>query len=122
VSWLAISAASSAFALACTGASTIPNEDNTGYERAPIAMTLQIDLSKHRWCQSPCRETEPIASVSKTEIVLKQDEYEDGDWLVVRLNRESGAYYSSWKAHGRTITETAQCQVQPFSGLPERRF
>lgn len=106
-----------AFDLVCSGWATFPDVDTKSDNRLPIAMTLRIDLENRRWCQSPCRNTSPIANVSATEIILSasRDEYE-------RISRESGEYWSESRFGDGRYYESAKCEARQFSGFPKLRF
>lgn len=117
-----IAAASTAFNLVCNGTTT-----TTGPASAPVekdfATVFRIDLSSERWCAQECKETNQIYSISNTKLVLKYVDSQDL-YLTQIINRESGSYFFmiNFIKDKVTVTATANCSVDVFTGFPIPKF
>jgi hypothetical protein len=119
------------FDLACTGRMTLTATQ--GARGAPIqqakafATRYRIDLVGRRWCAANCGAIDPIASVGRNQIVLRQPPTAQGGQSLT-LNRLTGALDGTvvmadpvrrMQATGRL---RAACRALPFSGFPARKF
>lgn len=107
-----------AFNLSCSGTNRIWG-GSLPATQTPWSTVLRISLEDMRWCSAECRETEPIVSVSPTQIVLISDPEIQTRFSI---NRESGllAYYMRGADLGFLISAT--CERSDFTGFPARRF
>lgn len=110
------------FNLICTG-TMVTAGGAQGNGSQPSRIEIRVDLSSRRFCYDDCRETQPIYSVSGTEIILRNETIPSESFSYFhRVNRESGASFSSVRMDGVTITSTGRCEPAPFTGFPARRF
>ncbi len=113
-------AAPAPFNLDCSG--TIQTTvGNIKEQPVPQKYELRVDLAAHRWCGGECRETHSLESVEPRELIMvNQRDGPNSTYMTV--NRESGAYYYSRVAANSSTVAKMQCERQPFTGFPERKF
>jgi len=119
---IGLAAAVAAFNLVCSGTTHIG--DVKKEHQSAYAQTFRIDLDAQRWCWGKCETTEPIYSVSATEIMLKlaQDKAA-GNETFISLNRENGAVLDRTKFNFQLfIMNTGKCEKAAFSGFPAKKF
>ena len=83
-----------------------------------------VDLQKMKYCPEFWCEHDgsvPVPDVNSKEIVFVDDS--EGDPTVFETVRRVDGYYSHRlvDSEGYTRVTTGSCQVEPFSGLPDRR-
>lgn len=117
---IALLLAASSFDLVCAGTiSTV--EQGKVSAKVPTKGRYRIDLDRGRYCTAKCTTSEPIYSVTSTEIVLRFQKYEDAGY-VTKINREDGSYTDVFMLGDSRIVDVGKCERAPFSGLPERKF
>lgn len=85
-------------------------------------ITYRIDLHAGRWCADDCAETQPVAGVQDTLILLKARDLSDFASEEISINRESGAYSMRGVPNVLFSYASGQCERAPFTGLPQPRF
>ena len=117
---IALMLASLAFDLVCTGTiSTV--EKGRSKNKEPTSVRYRVDLERGRYCLGKCTTTQPIHSVTSTEIVLRF--WQDGDaGYITRINREDGSYSDVMRLGDGRLVDIGKCERAPFSGHPDRKF
>ena len=95
-----------------------------GAEPARSTLILRIDLESRRYCMDQCFQTQPLTSVTESEIVLHDGPAGRSNVVVrSRVDLVSGSY--SLQASGsfggvnlEAINTSGTCQRAPFTGFP----
>jgi hypothetical protein len=96
-----------AFNLVCSVTAT------AGTSRARSTLILRVDLERWRWCISECRTTQPLVSVTETEIWFTSSRH---------VSRETGRYFDYNALPSGDFRAEGTCERAPFTGFPQRRF
>lgn len=112
---------SASFDLLCTGEeSTIPT-NGTG-NKTSLTKHYRIDAKSYRWCDGDCTHTRDIVRIDSRTIYLEDSEGRFGI-SDKSLNREEGSVVELWVSmDGASRLFSAKCEVQPFTGLPTKKF
>lgn len=92
------------------------------YGKTPIR--YRVDLSRGEACEQDCKKVWKLGAVTAGEIRLLDTSLnapEESPQTII-VNRQTGALVH-WIGGGRNpLTETAQCEIAPFSGFPVAKF
>jgi hypothetical protein len=84
----------------------------------PFAITYRIDLASRSWCSDDCAETEPLASSSETDIVLREEHSPSGSRFI-RIALEPGSFTDTLIFWNTAILRSGHCDQAPFTGFPD---
>ncbi|HYI48425.1 MAG TPA: hypothetical protein VEX35_08180 [Allosphingosinicella sp.] len=98
-----------------------------GTDSRPTPLIIRVDLDARRFCLDQCVQTNPIVSVTDSEIIFQNGVSEASGILIRRVvGGESRRYYASLRSEypGRVIetSSTGTCAAAPFTGFPSRSF
>jgi hypothetical protein len=84
---------------------------------APFAITYRVDLASNLWCSDACEEAEPLALVTDTELLLREDHRPSGGHIII-VGRQLGLFADTY-INGTTATlRSGRCVQGPFTGFP----
>ena len=108
-----------AFNLVCTGTVrtgpigiALPESDG-----APFAITYRVDLASNLWCSDACEAAEPLALVTDTELLLREDHSPGGGHIII-VGLQLGLFADTY-INGTTATlRSGRCEQARFTGFP----
>lgn len=120
----ALMAMAATFNLVCSGdgmtvAGQAPNAKTTMTEFNTV---YRIDLANRRYCVDKCESTEAFDAITQTELVFKFVDESKTFSSYIKVNRESGNYFSTITMGQFTSMRTGKCVPAPFTGFPARKF
>jgi nitrate reductase NapAB chaperone NapD len=120
----ALMAMAATFNLVCSGSglTVIGAEPNTKTTEKDFNLVYRIDLDSRRYCIDKCESTSKLEAVTSTELVFKFVNESETFSSYVKVNRESGAYLSTFKMGQVTSMQFGKCVPAPFTGFPTRKF
>ncbi|MNT00942.1 hypothetical protein D3C72_1353920 [compost metagenome] len=113
------------FDLACTGNAW---ERPTGGTGSPAQYRFRLDLDANRWCEGECTRIAEIKSVTADRYVLTDEEYRSRTMRTVNsswIDRVTGKHSEFNLVSGSLVQGSrreAQCEREPFSGMPQSRL
>ena len=83
----------------------------------PFAITYRVDLASRLWCSDECAQAEPLALVTETEILLRQDHRASGSHVII-VGRQLGLFADTFIEGATATLRSGHCAQAPFTGFP----
>jgi hypothetical protein len=83
----------------------------------PFAITYRVDLASRSWCSDACDATEPLALVTDTEILLREDHRANGSHVII-VGRLLGLFADTFINGNVATLRSGRCEQATFTGFP----
>jgi len=83
----------------------------------PFAITYRVDLASRTWCSDACESPEPLALVTDTEIMLREDHRPTGSHIII-VGRQLGLFADTFINGSIATLRSGRCEQAEFTGFP----